>query len=290
MRKLQNIYSHLTAKERTKLSAPVNFLLEKNFLTEKILDFGCGLGSDVALLRGKNLDVTGYDPFYFPTLPNGNFDTILCIYVLNVLQTEQQSDVLMEVSKLLKPTGRAFFAVRRDITFEGFRVHKIHQKPTFQCLVKLPYQSICKNDSYEIYEYKHYNQVMQMPFDCPFCNVEKERKIIVESALAFAIFDKFPVSEGHALIIPKRHVSNYFDLSFKEQSACWLMVNKVKNIISEQFKVNDFNIGINIGTLAGQTVPHVHIHIIPRYNGDVDNPVGGVRNVIAAKGDYTSMK
>ncbi|MCV5968643.1 HIT family protein, partial [Lactococcus petauri] len=87
---------------------------------------------------------------------------------------------------------------------------------------------------------------------------------------AFSIFDKFPVSEGHALVIPKRHVSNYFELSFKEQMACWLMVNKVKTIINQHFKVEDFNIGINIGSIAGQTIPHVHIHIIPRYKGDVE--------------------
>jgi diadenosine tetraphosphate (Ap4A) HIT family hydrolase len=288
MRKLQNIYSHLTAKERTKLSVPAHFLLEKNLLQGKILDFGCGFGKDVELLRGANFEVVGYDPFYFPSMPIDSFDTILCIYVLNVLQPEQQSEVLMNISKLLKPLGKAFFAVRRDVTFEGFRTHKIHQKPTYQCVVKLPYRSIFQNESYEIYQYQHYNQIEPMPntLDCPFCRLEKERELIVESALAFSIFDKFPVSDGHALVIPKRHVSNYFDLSFKEQSACWLMVNKVKQILNERFKVEDFNIGINVGTIAGQTVSHVHIHIIPRYKGDVENPIGGVRNVIVGKGAY----
>lgn len=286
MRKQENIYSHLTAKERDSISFPARFLLKNKLFQGKILDFGCGLGSDVAILRGEGFDVLGYDPYYFPTFPTEKFDTIICFYVLNVLQPEEQANVLIDVSRLLKPSGTAYFAVRRDVVFEGFRLHKIHQKPTFQCQVKLAYKSIFKNESCEIYTYQHYNQTEHLPSDCPFCHLETDRELIAESATALAIFDKYAVSKGHSLVVPKRHTANYFDLTFKEQSALWFMVNRVKAILVDTFNPDGFNIGININAAAGQTVSHVHIHIIPRYDGDVENPTGGLRNVIAGKGVY----
>jgi diadenosine tetraphosphate (Ap4A) HIT family hydrolase len=287
MNEQNNIYSHLTAKERDSISFPARHLLKNNLLKGKVLDFGCGLGSDVNILKEKGVDVVGYDKFYFPQLPNEKFDTIICLYVLNVLQKEEQTEVLLKVSQLLKPAGTAYFAVRRDVKFEGFRTHKIHQKQTYQCNVVLPYKSILLNEYCEIYEYKHINQSdLNLSSDCPFCNPDKDREIILESASVFAIYDKFPVSNGHVLIIPKKHVSNYFELSFKEQSACWFVLNSVQKIIQEKFNPDGFNVGININETAGQTVPHVHIHLIPRYNGDVEIPRGGVRGVIPSKKEY----
>jgi diadenosine tetraphosphate (Ap4A) HIT family hydrolase len=287
MNEQNNIYSHLTAKERDSISFPARHLLKNNLLKGKVLDFGCGLGSDVNTLKEKGVDVVGYDKFYFPQLPNDKFDTIICLYVLNVLQKEEQTEVLLKVSQLLKPGGTAYFAVRRDVKFEGFRTHKIHQKQTYQCNVVLPYNSILLNEYCEIYEYKQINQSeVNLGNDCPFCNPDKDREIILESASVFAIYDKFPVNNGHALIISKKHVSNYFELSFKEQSACWFVLNSVQKIIQEKFNPDGFNVGININETAGQTVPHVHIHLIPRYNGDVEEPRGGVRGVIPSKKEY----
>ena len=98
---------------------------------------------------------------------------------------------------------------------------------------------------------------------CPFCNLEREK--ILESELSFAIYDGFPVNEGHALIIPKRHTANYFDLSLEEQKDCIELLNRVKGIVQEKYNPSGFNVGININEAAGQTVPHVHIHLIPRY-------------------------
>jgi diadenosine tetraphosphate (Ap4A) HIT family hydrolase len=121
---------------------------------------------------------------------------------------------------------------------------------------------------------------------CPFCNLESDRKIILESSFAFSVFDKFPVSQGHALIIPKRHCKNYFDLSMEEQTECWKIVNEVKKMILEKYHPDGFNIGININEAAGQTVFHVHIHLIPRYEGDVEEPQGGVRGIIPHKKFY----
>ncbi len=122
--------------------------------------------------------------------------------------------------------------------------------------------------------------------NCPFCNPDSDRELILESEAAYSIFDKFPVNKGHVLVIPKRHCSDYFELTFKEQSACWLMVNSVKKIVLKKFNPDGFNIGINVSEAAGQTVSHVHIHLIPRYNGDVQEPRGGVRGVIPERKNY----
>jgi len=285
-----NPNSHLTAKERQYLSFPAKQLLNKGLLKGKILDFGCGFGKDVEVLKDKGLDIIGYDKHYFPTFPTEKFDTIICFYVLNVLLPEEQSRVLMEVSSLLKPTGRAYFAVRRDIVYEGYRTHKIHQKPTYQCNVILPYGSFFKNDSCEIYEYIPIHQkVNPSKIDCPFCFPDAEMELITESATAYAIFDKYPVNKGHALIIPKRHVDSYFDLTFREQSACTFMLNFVKELLQKRYNPDAFNVGINIGVAAGQTVHHAHIHLIPRFKGDVENPEGGIRGVIPEKRLYTKI-
>ncbi|MFZ4059451.1 MAG: HIT family protein, partial [Ferruginibacter sp.] len=85
---------------------------------------------------------------------------------------------------------------------------------------------------------------------------------------------------------PKKHCADYFQLTFREQSACWFMLNKVKEILSLKLNPDGYNIGININEYAGQTIPHVHIHLIPRYKGDVKEPRGGVRGVIPGKRNY----
>jgi diadenosine tetraphosphate (Ap4A) HIT family hydrolase len=282
-----NPNSHLTAKERDTLSFPAKLLLNKNLLVGDVLDFGCGYGSDVQLLKAKGINIEGYDKFHFPGYPSKKFDTIICFYVLNVLLPEEQATVLMELSQLVKPTGRVYIAVRRDLQFEGFRTHKIHHKKTYQCNVILNSTSFFRNENCEIYAYQQYNQIIKTKeTDCPFCHPDSERELIVESATAYAIYDKYPVNDGHALIIPKKHSSDYFDLTFKEQAACIFMLNKVKEVVSAKFHPSGFNIGINIGEKAGQTVNHVHIHLIPRYDGDVEEPRGGVRGVIPGKQKY----
>lgn len=276
-----NSNTHLTAKKRDQLSYPAKILLKKNLLQGEVLDFGCGFGTDADLIRAKGISIDAYDKYYFPDYPQKKYDTIICFYVLNVLQPIDQAKVLMQISQLIKPTGKAFFAVRRDVELEGFRMHKIHQELTYQCNVILNYNSIFKNDFCEIYEYQHYNQLKNKPnATCPFCNPDSSRELLAESATAYSIYDKYPVSKGHSLIIAKRHCSSYFELSLREQTACILMLKEVKEIISNRFTPDGFNVGINVGKDAGQTIDHVHIHLIPRYNGDVSDPTGGVRGVI----------
>jgi diadenosine tetraphosphate (Ap4A) HIT family hydrolase len=282
-----NQNSHLTAIERTSLSYPARILLNQKKIKGKVLDFGCGIGKDVELLKIKGFDIDGYDPYYFPLFPTQKYDTILCFYVLNVLLPEEQAEVLMNISNLLKPNGKAYFTVRRDIQYEGFRIHKLHKKETYQCIIKLPFLSIYKNENCEIYEYEHYTVSNKGRTDLsPFLIGDEARELIIETATVFSFYDKFPVAEGHALIVPKRLVSNYFDLTLKEQTACWIVANKVKTILQEKYNPHGFNLGININEVAGQTISHCHIHIIPRYKGDVKNPRGGVRGVIPDKKEY----
>lgn len=283
MKQQKNQFSHLTAIERTYLSFPAQFLLNQNLLQGKILDFGCGFGNDVKILRQKGCDITGYDPYYFPEYPDKKFDTIICFYVLNVLFAEEQANILMQVSHLLKAGGKAYYTVRRDIKKEGFREHYVHKKPTYQCIVKLPFASIYLDEHREVYEYIHYNYQQNSSNHCIFCNPRKNLKLLTESATAYAIFDGYPISKGHVLVIPKRHVSNYFELPFKEQSACWLMVNKVQEILKTEIEPDGFNVGMNINREAGQNIMHTSIHVIPRYKGDTISTKSGIRNVIPKK-------
>lgn len=122
--------------------------------------------------------------------------------------------------------------------------------------------------------------------DCPFCKPNIDREAILENAATYSMSDKFPVTKGHTLIIPKRHCASYFELTFEEQISCWHMVNELKNILTEKFHPNGFNIGINANEAAGQTIPHAHIHLIPRYIGDVIEPEGGKRGIIPDKKKY----
>ena len=121
---------------------------------------------------------------------------------------------------LLAPTGTAFFAVRRDLTEEGFRLHAIHRQYTYQCNVRLPFQSLDRNSSYELYQYQHFNKLPRKEGEiCPFCRLSRRVEIICETATCVAFYDGYPVSPGHALIIPKRHVASYFDLTNHEREA-----------------------------------------------------------------------
>jgi ATP adenylyltransferase len=121
---------------------------------------------------------------------------------------------------------------------------------------------------------------------CLFCDIPKER-VIAENTLAYAIRDGYPVTPLHTLIIPKRHATTYFDLLEEEILACNELVKELRaSILSEDLTVDGFNIGMNAGESAGQTVFHCHIHLIPRRLGDVENPRGGVRHLIPGKGYY----
>ena len=129
--------------------------------------------------------------------------------------------------------------------------------------------------------------------NCLFCDVQSNdrKRIIAENNLAYAIRDGFPVTEGHTLLMPKRHVSDYFGLVQSEVNAINLLVQEQRTLLmASDSKIEGFNIGMNCGEVSGQTVFHCHVHLIPRRRGDVANPRGGVRHIIADKGFYEDKR
>jgi diadenosine tetraphosphate (Ap4A) HIT family hydrolase len=153
------------------------------------------------------------------------------------------------------------------------------------------FQALCyscnsrKGNRYKT-DYRSYSLVYDhRENNCLFCSID--RKKIVEHELAFAIFDKFPVVEGHILIIPKRHFANYFEITQAELNATHALILELRQqLMNKDASITGFNIGINEGESAGQTVPHCHIHLIPRRKNDVENPQGGIRHTIPGKGFY----
>ena len=120
---------------------------------------------------------------------------------------------------------------------------------------------------------------------CAFCTLAPER-VIDENDTAIAIRDAYPVSPGHTLLIPKRHTGSFFDLTQQERSALFDLLDRAKRVLDEEFHPQGYNIGINDGAAAGQTVPHLHMHLIPRFEGDLPDPRGGVRWVMPEKAKY----
>ncbi|MDC3332877.1 HIT family protein [bacterium] len=126
---------------------------------------------------------------------------------------------------------------------------------------------------------------------CPFCliiNDPSHKRIERHNDHAVLIRDGFPVTDGHSLVIPKRHVGSFFDASDDERQAMLALVDEAKSLLDQEFGPDAYNIGINDGPAAGQTVPHLHVHLIPRYEEEGSDPRGGVRWVVAGKADYWS--
>lgn len=116
--------------------------------------------------------------------------------------------------------------------------------------------------------------------NCVFCKIIKDKQILFENDLAVAFYDARPVSKGHTLIIPKRHVETYFDLTKKEITAIFELSQKVKKHLDNLYHPAGFNVGFNVGEAGGQSVFHCHMHVIPRYRGDVERPRGGIRKIV----------
>ncbi|MBF0496223.1 MAG: HIT family protein [Deltaproteobacteria bacterium] len=122
-----------------------------------------------------------------------------------------------------------------------------------------------------------------MKKSCPFCNCDHP---VLENSLAYAIYDRYPVNEGHLLVIPKRHFSDFFECRKEEVAAIFNLLLNAKGLLDDKYRPDGYNIGINCGLPSGQTIMHLHVHLIPRYQGDMEDPTGGVRGVIPAKQKY----
>jgi diadenosine tetraphosphate (Ap4A) HIT family hydrolase len=123
---------------------------------------------------------------------------------------------------------------------------------------------------------------------CVFCSPPHDR-LFHRGRLVFGVWDQYPVSPGHALIIPRRHVASWFEATEEERIELMSSVSDARRAIEQIHHPNGYNLGVNVGDAAGQTVFHLHVHVIPRYHGDVPSPRGGVRHVIPEKADYESM-
>lgn len=124
--------------------------------------------------------------------------------------------------------------------------------------------------------------------DCPFCT--PDRPLLVETAQVLALPDAYPLTDGHTLVCPRRHVEAVFDLDDGEWAALWTVVRRVQRLLAPRLGADGWNVGVNVGEAAGQTVPHAHVHVIPRRWGDVADPRGGVRGLIAERADYWSRR
>ena len=129
-----------------------------------------------------------------------------------------------------------------------------------------------------------------MDATCPLCRALVQSPRLAENAHAVAIADGYPISRGHSLILSRRHVEDLFDLSAEEAASLWALVPAVRIAIETTHSPAGFNVGVNVGAAAGQTIGHVHVHVIPRYLGDVEDPRGGVRWVIPDRADYWSER
>jgi diadenosine tetraphosphate (Ap4A) HIT family hydrolase len=124
-----------------------------------------------------------------------------------------------------------------------------------------------------------------MNLECPFCQLDPGR-VLDENELAVALADAFPVLPGHTLVIPRRHVSDFFDLTAAEVVAVFELLFRMRPRVAAEHVPAAYNIVVNVGAAAGQTVMHAHVHLIPRYPGDVPDPTGGIRNLIPGMGRY----
>ena len=130
---------------------------------------------------------------------------------------------------------------------------------------------------------------MDKPISCTYCSLAPAR-IVDESALSIAFNDVFPVSPGHTLIIPRRHTASFFDLTNQEREDMMALMMRVKNKLQTEFNPQGFNIGVNEGFSAGQTVMHTNMHLIPRFKGDVPDPRGGIRWLVPDKAVFWDKK
>jgi diadenosine tetraphosphate (Ap4A) HIT family hydrolase len=128
-----------------------------------------------------------------------------------------------------------------------------------------------------------------MAHSCPFCRLSEER-IVRETPLGLVFRDAYPISAGHTLIVPRRHIGSYFDMNHEEAHELHILLCWAKQDLDQRYTPSGYNIGVNDGPHAGQTVPHLHIHLIPRYPGDVPDPRGGIRWLMPDRAAYWQQR
>jgi len=262
----------------------IDYLIGAQLCKGAILDYDGLLQPYYSQISNLGCTLTTYDPNKLYELANTPFDTIICSIPQGQYST--LNAMLIDSSMLLQPTGTAYFIVSENvhtITEDNRLTHSIDKHIS----IDFPGLNIFNHGEGAIYAYTHYNAFKpQQQANCPFCTPTQQHRLIAESHTSFAIYDNYPVSPGHALIIPKQHLANYFDLPWCYQSDCWQLLQRVQGILQHKHRPDGYNVGINVQEAAGQSVAHIHIHLIPRYQGDVAQPLGGVRGVIPHMQQY----
>ena len=264
----KNIPPHtLSQYELDSLSQPMQWLLEKNLLKGKILVYGAvDYEKNLLSRKGYNIAVCGRD--YRPNHPAEQFDTITSIYLFNWLDNIEQNNVLLSVSRLLKHGGKAYFAVKHHFGFKNICLNEQHEIEQTVSNVTLPFEKVFNSYIFDIYEFQHFNIANRHLSQCLYCSPQQE--VLLENEYSYAMLSNSPISKGHGLVIPKRHVASYFDLTINEQIACQLTLNRLKEIIDEEHAPNGYSVSIGLNAWAGQRVDHVGVELVGKYE---DNEV-----------------
>ena len=198
-----------------------------------------------------------------PNHPTEKFDTIISIYLFNWLDNIEQKNVLLSVSRLLKQEGKAYFAIKHHFGFKNICLNEQHKIEQTVANVTLPFKKVFQCYIFYIYKFQHFNIKSRNLSQCPYCSPQQE--VMLENEYSYAMLSNSPITKGRALVIPKRHVANYFELTINEQIACQLTLNRLKKIIDEEHSPDGYSVSINMNAWAGQGVDHVGIELVGRY-------------------------
>lgn len=188
---------------------------------------------------------------------------------------EELADVFEVLYALVKSTGLTLQQV------EEARLKKHKHKGGFEARTYLDTVEMEETNPF-LHQYSHKN----IEPDCLFCQLGQEGKVLAHFKKCYVINDQYPVSPGHLLIVPYEHTLNWFTANKEVKLDIIQALTKMKHFLDEEFKPDGFNIGMNCGETAGQSIMHLHVHLIPRYKGDMNHPKGGVRGVIPSKQSY----
>jgi SAM-dependent methyltransferase len=252
--------SKLTALNREKPSFPARWLLLNRHLRGEVLDFGCGYGKDVEYFKENDLKAIGYDPHFFPDLPKlgKTFDRITCSFVFNVLEVESRNLAMMQISRLLKPKGRAFISVRRDIDESGFRVVPGTKEIVYQANVFLPFKSVLQDLDYEIYEYRPYVSLNEHDVDRSMISPPVGYEMLAESINAVAVIPKQLRFKQHFIILPKRKAPSFHQLPMHEQNECLQLADYV---IKEILNVDALSFSFSIQAGSADMGKPLSMHV-----------------------------
>jgi len=225
---------------------------------------------------GKAKNLKGREKNYFKTFGEHNVNFIPVALVEDFAQAEKTVLARLDQYRIRGRTGR------KNEWLEGIKSEDVLRIVLDALeLLDIPHKLFDSHKRIPV-DFKSGNKTVAF---CPFCHLDEDR-IFLNSELVKGIWDDYPLNPGHVLLIPHRHIARWFDATREEQVALTSAIEHAKVAIEEKYSPQGFNVGFNDQKTAGQTIPHLHIHMIPRYEGDVSDPRGGIRNIIPARAAY----